>query len=193
MNETAAPARVIVVYESMFGATRQIAETIADQLRPFADVTIMNSANAHPEDLAHADLLVAGGPTHVFGLSSETTRDEAQKVAERSNAVLTFECPDVTRGLRELLRALPRATTPHHFAAFSTRSAKAPRLFTGSAARRIDRDIRAAGYLPLVPPHDFLIEATHRLVDGQLTEAADWGTSLAGHLNLHRERQLGER
>ncbi|MBF4571953.1 flavodoxin domain-containing protein [Herbiconiux sp. VKM Ac-1786] len=179
-----------IVYESMFGATRQVAETIADQLRPFADITIVNSANADPTEIMHTDLFVAGGPTHVFGLSSEATREEARKVADRSDAALVFEWPDVTRGLREMLRSLPRASRPQHFAAFSTRSAKAPRLFTGSAARRIVRDIRAAGYLPLVAPRDFLIDAGHRLVEGQLSEAADWGAQLAGHLNLLRERQL---
>lgn len=193
MNESAAKAGVMIVYESMFGATRQIAEIIADQIRPFADTTIVNSANADPAEVAHADLLVAGGPTHVFGLSSETTREEARGVAERSDSVLVYEWPDVSQGLRELLRGLPRASRLQHFAAFSTRSTKAPRLFTGSAARRIDRDLRAAGYLPLVPPRDFLIDSTHRLVEGQLSEAADWGTDLAAHFNLHRERQLGER
>lgn len=193
MSETTAGAGVIVLYESMFGATREIAETIADQIRPFAEITIVSSADADPAALAHADLLVAGGPTHVFGLSSETTREEARRVAERSDSALVYEWPDVSRGLREVLRGLPRASRLQHFAAFSTRSAQAPRLFTGSAARRIDRDLRAVGYLPLVPPRDFLIDSTHRLVKGQQTEAAGWGTDLAARLNLHRERQLGER
>jgi hypothetical protein len=193
MNETAARTRVIVLYESMFGATRHVAETIAGRLRPVADVTIMNSVDAGPADLAQADVIVAGGPTHAFGLSSETTRAEAKKVAERSDGVLVFECPDVTRGLRELLRGLPRASRQQSFASFSTRSGKAPRLFTGSAARRIDREMRAMGYLPLLPPRDFLIDSTHRLVDGQLTDAADWGSHLAGQLDLHQESRLGER
>ena len=193
MNETAARARVAVVYESMFGATRLVAETVADQLRPFAELTLTSSSDADVAELEQADLLVVGAPTHVFGLSSETTREDARMIAERSDDGLVFEYSSGAKGLRELLHALPRASKLAHFAAFSTRSAKAPRLFTGSAARRIDRDIRAAGYLPLAPPRDFIVDASHRLVDGQLTEAVEWGVHLAGQLNLLRQRQLGER
>lgn len=183
--------RVVVLYESMFGATRRIAEAIAGPLRSFADVTVVTSSDLDQADLVRADLVVAGAPTHVFGLSSETTREEARRIADRSGGDLVFECADLAHGLRELLQTMPQATKLTYAAAFATRSAKAPRLFTGSAARRIDRDIRAAGYLPLLPPQDFLTDSTHHLVDGQLAEAAEWGTRLAARLNLHREGQLG--
>ncbi|TAJ46303.1 MAG: hypothetical protein EPO52_17355 [Herbiconiux sp.] len=193
MSGTATLSRVVVLYESMFGATRHVAATIADQLRPFAELTLVDAADADPAELVQAAFIVAGAPTHAFGLSSETTRKEARATAERSHGDLVFEWADVSHGLRELLRALPRASKPTYFAAFSTRSAKAQRLFTGSAARRIDRDIRAAGYLPLSPPHDFLVDASHRLIDRQLLDAAEWGQHLASRLNLGRERQLGQR
>ncbi|WP_368496180.1 flavodoxin domain-containing protein [Herbiconiux sp. A18JL235] len=193
MNENVARARVVVLYESMFGATRRIAEVIAEQLRPFADVVVVDAVAADLADVTRADLLVAGAPTHVFGLSSETTRHEARNIAERSKGDLVLEHTDPTRGLRELLRALPWAPRQAHVAAFSTRSMKTPRLFTGSAARRIDRDLRASGYQPLVPPRDFLVDATHRLIDGQPADAAEWGVHLASRLNLHRQGQLGRR
>jgi len=189
MNETAAATHVVVVYESMFGATRQIAETIADQLRPFATVAVVSSARVDVTELTQADLIVAGGPTHVFGLSSSTTRAEAQRMADDA-ADLAFEWPDIGVGLREVLATIPPPSRPTGFAAFSTRTAKASRLFTGSAARGIDRGLRHAGYLPFIPPQDFLVDKTHRLIDGQLAAAADWGGQLAGRLNLHREAQL---
>ncbi|MGA1837945.1 hypothetical protein VD659_13555 [Herbiconiux sp. 11R-BC] len=179
MIDTPVPERVVVLYESMFGATRQIAEAIGEQLRPFADVAVVNCAGAGPDALAGADLVVAGGPTHVFGLSSATTREEARKIAEHSDSGLVFEWVEASHGLRELLHELPHPVHPSFFAAFSTRSSKGPRLFTGSAARRIDRELRATGYRPLAAPRDFLVDATHRLVDGQLAEAAAWGAELA--------------
>jgi hypothetical protein len=57
----------LIVYESMYGNTQQIAETIAGgvatQMR--ADVVEVGSAPASiGEDVA---LLVVGGPTHAFG------------------------------------------------------------------------------------------------------------------------------
>ncbi|MFB2580465.1 hypothetical protein ACEXQD_04375 [Herbiconiux sp. P15] len=154
MKETTRSA-VVVLHHSVSGAISRLAETIADQFRPFADVTVADIVDADPADLAHADLIVVGVPT-------------------------------------ELLRILPRASKPAHFAAFSTRTMNAPESLTGSTAESIDHETRAAGYLPLTPPREFVIDDAGQMVDGQAAAAAEWGTLLAGRLNLHRERQLAE-
>jgi flavodoxin len=66
--------RALVVYESMFGNTRLVASNIADGLRADYEVTVVPVAEATPELVAAADLLVAGAPTHMHGLPSGWTR-----------------------------------------------------------------------------------------------------------------------
>ena len=65
-----------IVYESLFGNTRDIAEAIAAGIReagPEADVVCCPVGEAGPE-LARADLLVVGAPTHFLGLPSARSR-----------------------------------------------------------------------------------------------------------------------
>ena len=51
--------RALVVYESMYGNTREIAGNIADGLRADYEVTLVPVAEATTELVAGADLLVA--------------------------------------------------------------------------------------------------------------------------------------
>jgi flavorubredoxin len=74
--------RTTVVYESMFGATREIAEAIARGLTEAGghnDVTLRRTSEVTPEEVTASDLLVVGGPTHVHSLSRPETRKEAEK------------------------------------------------------------------------------------------------------------------
>jgi flavodoxin len=56
--------RILVVFESMFGATEAVAEAIGKGLAVAAPVEVVNVDDA-PADLTGVDLLVVGGPTHV--------------------------------------------------------------------------------------------------------------------------------
>ena len=69
--------KAVVVYESMFGNTRQIAEAIAAGLAESADVAAVEVSEATAEAAEAADLLVAGGPTHAFSMSRPSTRSDA--------------------------------------------------------------------------------------------------------------------
>ncbi|GAA4142514.1 flavodoxin family protein [Leifsonia shinshuensis] len=92
MNDTAPAARAAIVYESMFGSTRQVAEAIAEGLRPFAAVTIVKVKDA-PEAFPDADLLLVGAPTHVHSLSRPSTRVEAAKWGDDPPAAPQAELP----------------------------------------------------------------------------------------------------
>ena len=70
---------VLVVYESAWGNTRQIAEAIGDGFGAGATSTVVPVASAPPLDQVHADLLVVGAPTHAFGLSRPGTREDAHE------------------------------------------------------------------------------------------------------------------
>ena len=62
--------RTLVVYESMFGNTRAIAEAVAAGLTEAAEVVLVPVREVTPAHVHSADLIVVGGPTHAHGLSS---------------------------------------------------------------------------------------------------------------------------
>jgi hypothetical protein len=79
-----------VVYESMFGNTRQVAEAIAAGIReadPSARVTVARADTAQPDEAAAAGLLVVGGPTHVLRMSSPRSRQQGLQAAQKATGV----------------------------------------------------------------------------------------------------------
>src|SRR5689334_5306503 len=68
---------VVVVYESMFGNTRVIAEAIAEGLAEVGAVTVGSVDALAPQAARGAALIVAGGPTHAHGMVSAATHRAA--------------------------------------------------------------------------------------------------------------------
>lgn len=141
--------RIAVVYETVFGCTRQVAAATAGGLRagaPGAEVTWVPVADAGPA-MARVDLLVVGGPTHFLGLSSQRSRrmarEQLEQLVKHDHIRPPRRCP-VDPGVREWLAALPQAASGRQAAAFDTRLAD---LFPGSAARP-SLGARAAGQRP---------------------------------------------
>ena len=58
--------KAIVIYDSVFGNTRQIAEAIGKGLATGAEVRIFQISDARPERLKGLDFLVIGSPTRGF-------------------------------------------------------------------------------------------------------------------------------
>ena len=178
MNDTASVARAAIVYESMFGSTRRIAEAIAEGLRPFAAVTVVKVKDA-PEAFPDADLLLVGAPTHVHSLSRPATRVEAAKWADEPDRRLTLEPDAEGIGVREWLETC--GGVPDRFAAFDTR-ADMTELFTGSAAAAIDKRLRKLGGHRLLAKHSFLVDKESMLEAGQLDDAREWGRVIGAAL-----------
>src|SRR4051812_30636188 len=131
--------KALVVYESMFGNTETIARAIADGLAGAGEVTLADVATAPPA--AGFDLLVAGAPTHAFGLSRPSSREQAR----HSGPVR----PGATEaGLRESLATSPPLTG----LAAATFDTRVDKPITGSAARKAHRRLSRLGCRMLVPP-----------------------------------------
>ena len=78
----------LIVYESMFGNTRRLAEAIGDMLRAGGiDVTITPAREA-PSDLSDYQLVVVGAPTHAHSLPRPDSRSEAAQWAADANKKL---------------------------------------------------------------------------------------------------------
>jgi flavodoxin len=142
----------LVVYDSMFGNTEQIARAIGAAIEEGGpvDVRSITEVSSLPPGL---DLLVVGGPTQAHGV------DQALK------AFLDALPPEAVRGVA--------------VAAFDTRF-RWPVLVSGSAARGIAKRLDQKGARLVAEPESFFVE--HKggpLAEGELGRAASWARHLA--------------
>lgn len=175
--------QVHLVFESLFGNSRDIAGAIAAGYRgarPDDTFTLVNVLHA-PTD-PDADLLIVGGPTHEFSMSRPTSRAQRDRhVTTDAVRAMVAELPDADTGpgIREWLDALTPAR-PTLAAAFDTRATSSlpmPRR----AGKAMSKRLTALGYRMAVPPTGFLVGGvTGPLVDGELERARAWGAELAG-------------
>lgn len=165
--------RAVVVYESMFGNTRAVAEAIAIGLSiQGVDVEASEVGVTSPRLDPDVDLLVVGGPTHAFTLSRAETRSSA---AEQATTALISSGIGLREWLDELIPQGPVAV-----ASFDTHADK---KVPGAASRAAQRRLRRAGYPPLLPAESFYVAGMQGpLVDGELDRARAWGETLARSL-----------
>lgn len=161
--------KALIVYESMFGNTRDIALAIGDGVSEAADVEVVEvglAPDVIPPDL---DLLIAGGPTHQFGMSRTSSREQARNQA--SGAQISYG-----RGIREWLDDITVPDRPLPVATFDTTMEK-PRLlrYLGRASRSIAKHLERKGCAMRVPPESFLVGGGNGpLVEGELERARQW-------------------
>lgn len=169
--------RALVVYESMYGNTRAIAEAVAAGLRPACETDVKRAAEVTADDVSAADLLVVGGPTHMHGLPRPSSRDAAAKAAV-DDEDLTLEPEARGTGLREWFEQLDDGDGKPA-AAFDTRLS-APAMFTGRGSLRIAKRLHKKAFKAADEPESFLVDKQNRLLDGELERAQAWGRRLAG-------------
>jgi flavodoxin len=169
--------KTLIVYDSVFGNTKRIAEAIAEGAGNGGDVTVVSAAEAAAVVAAKPDLLLVGGPTQRHGVSPN---------------------------LAAFLDRLPRRSLPKVRAAtFDTRY-RMSAFLTGSAAKRATGSLRRAGCALIAPPESFFVERDippkgekrrhegESLEAGELERAREWGRRLAaetaadGTLNVDR-------
>ena len=166
--------KAVVVFESLYGNTRAIADAVAEGLGEKTEVEVVEVADVTPPVVESADLLVVGGPTHIHGMSSDRSRKGAVDDARRKSQPE----PDVHGpALRTWFGDLGE-TSGARAAAFDTRLDK-PKVFTGSAAKGIAHRLVSHGY-EVVGEESFLVEGTDGpLQEGELDRARAWGRQLA--------------
>lgn len=161
--------RALVVYESMFGNTRTIADAVASGLQEAGvevEVVEVGVAPTGPDE--DVGLLVVGAPTHALSLSRPESRRSASEQAE--GPILSMGI-----GLREWLAALP--TGRALVAAFDTHI---DRKVPGAASRAALKRLRRRGYRVAEPAESFFVSDTvGPLVEGEVERARAWGHELA--------------
>ena len=142
----------LVIYDSKFGNTRQLAEAIGASLEERYTVRVLSVIEAAPLP-ADIDLLVVGGPTQAHGASAP---------------------------MKGFLDWVGHHTLPGvPAAAFDTRF-KMPRWLSGSAAGVIGGRLRKEGCALIAPPESFFVTRSEpvTLLPGEIERAAAWARAL---------------
>lgn len=159
--------KAVVVYESLWGNTAAVARAVADGIGEGA--VALPTAEAGPDAVADADLIVAGGPVFAFHLSSERTRSDIRDHPEPGAPAPDLSGPSI----REWLEALPAGSAK--FASFDT-EVRGP---FGKGAPTIAKEMEAKGYRRVAKPEGFIVQGKYGpLRDGEEDRARRWGETL---------------
>jgi flavodoxin len=154
--------KALVVYDSVFGNTEKVAQSIGQALSAQAKVQTLHVGDVKPEHLAGLDALVVGSPTRAFS---------------------------PTPAIKDWLRSLPsNALTGVEVTAFDTRmdpKEVGSAILTvmvnifGYAAKPIGDKLVKKGGMLKVAPEGFVVEGKEGpLREGQLERAANWAREL---------------
>ncbi len=168
--------RALVVYESMYGNTHQIAEAVAEGLSTSLETEVVSVHDAGPDRVDSADLVVVGGPTHTHGMTHESTRQAAVEAAEDPDGELHLDPDAAGEGVREWLEGL--GSMSGLAAAFDTRRDLAP-VLTGRASKGIAKQLRRHGFDVVADPESFLVDKETQLEPDEIERARSWGERLA--------------
>ena len=158
--------KVLIIYDSSFGNTEQIAQAMGHALGSQEDVEVLRVGNVKPEQLTGLKLLIVGSPTHGFR---------------------------PTPAINNLLGRIPmNGLRGVKVAAFDTRISMndidppivrfigrfVVKLF-GYAAKPIADRLKKKGGELTIPPEGFLVKGTEGpLKEGELERAADWAKQI---------------
>ncbi len=117
-----------------------------------------------------------GGPTHVHGMSRESTRKSALDAAGKPGNALHVDQDAAQAGLRDWFESF--GTVHAMGAAFDTR-VDAPAMVTGHASKAIDKRLGQHGLDLIVKPESFLVDKQNHLLPGEQRRALVWGEFLA--------------
>lgn len=179
--------KALVLYESIYGNTKSIAEAVAQGMGDGAEVLPVQSAELPGSDV---DLLVLGGPTHMHGMSTGRSRQMAVEASrEDDDTQRVEELAADEPGLRTWIRDLPQGAG-RQAATFDTRADKSAWL-TGAASRGIAKRLRRRGY-EILDSESFLVEDSEGpLVQGELERARAWGERLGAVIATGNRVEVG--
>lgn len=154
--------KALIIYDSFFGHTEQIAQAMGNALGPTGDVEVLRVGDVKPEQLTGLKLLIVGSPTRGFR---------------------------PTPAISNLLKSVPKnGLKGVQVAAFDTRislsdvdSRILPVLIKafGYAAKPIADRLKKKGGDLIMPPEGFFVEDSEGpLKEGELQRAADWAKQI---------------
>lgn len=174
--------KALVVYESLFGNTEQVARAITTGLSRHMEVELREVADAPAAITEFLDLVVVGGPTHAFSMSRPNTREDAiRQGATHGHREL---------GIREWLEHLHAGPHSETVATFDTKVDRVKHL-PGSAAKGAARAARKRGYAPAMTQSFYVADVEGPLREGELDRAEAWGEQLAAEVESRARGRMG--
>ncbi len=159
--------KAVVVYESHWGNTAEIAHAVAEGIGP--EATVLTTEEASPAALAGADLLVVGAPVIAFGLPGPRAEDLVAATANEAPTPPSMINPAMFWWLAEMPQGSGQA------AAFETHVRWTP----GGATGAIERGLARKGYHLTADAGKFVVKGRYGpLRDGELDRARAWGSGL---------------
>jgi flavodoxin len=165
--------KTLVIYDSQYGNTEEIAHAIAYTLRTYGDAQAVNVEQVQKVLFQGVNLLILGCPTQGF---------------RPTPAMQTFFGSLSTFGTipTQNLRSLAVACFDTRFRGF---------LWQISAARHLNKQFRAMGIEPIIPAESFFVKGMKKegpLEAGEVKRASDWAIGIyqsyearADHLAVH--------
>ena len=155
--------KTLIIYDSVFGNTEQIALAIGNALGSQEDVAALRVSEAKPAQFTGLKLLIVGSPTQRFRptLAISNLLKGISKNSLKGVKVAAFDTRLTMREINE---------TP--ILAFFVR-------IYGYAARPIADRLEKKGGELVAPPEGFYVDATEGpLREGELERAADWTSQI---------------
>ncbi|MGB7532093.1 MAG: flavodoxin family protein [Halobacteriota archaeon] len=155
--------KVLIIYDSIFGNTEQIAQAIGNALGSQEDVEILRVSNVKLEQLTGLKLLIVGSPTRQFRPTAAINNllKRIPKNGLKGVKVAAFDTGFTMSAIEES-RVLPFFV----------------RLF-GYAAKPISDRLKKKGGELIIPPEGFFVEGVEGpLKEGELERAADWAKQI---------------
>ena len=141
----------LVVYDTRYGNTEQVANAIAEPLGRVGEVVVTKAAEADADDVGAADLVVVGSPTHAWDMTPET------------------------KGLFERI-----SWARYHGKVAAVFDTKLVQRTAEGAAGKIDRALGGAGLRVVAKPQSFFVAGPEGPVEaGELDRARKFGEELA--------------
>ena len=155
--------KALVIYDSVFGNTEQIAQAIGNALGSQEEVEILRVSNVKLEKLTGLKLLIVSSPTRQFRPTAAINNllKRIPKNGLKGVKVAAFDTRFTMSGIEES-RVLPFFV----------------RLF-GYAAKPISDILKKKGGELIIPPEGFFVEGMEGpLKEGELERAADWAKQI---------------
>jgi len=156
--------KVLIIYDSFFGNTEQIAQAIGSALGSQEEVEILRVSHVKPEQLTGLNLIIVGSPTRGFRPTPAISNllKSVPKNGLKGVKVAAFDTRFTMDEIESSVFILPILVN----------------IF-GYAARPISDRLKKKGGELIIPPEGFFVEGTEGpLKEGELERAADWAKQI---------------
>ena len=155
--------KTLIVYDSAYGNTEQIARAIGNALGSAPDIVTLHVSEVAPNQLAGIDRLIVGSPTQRFS-PTPAISDFLKGIPKNGLKNIEVAAFD-TRYTQEEIDSVSSLLS------FSVKVAGK----SAYAAKKIADGLKKKGGDLLAPPEGFFVKATDGpLLEGELERAAQW-------------------